>query len=122
MGDDLEPRVFDEEDVFYHELRKQILYLTEVDDNDDFIRAKRSSKRSMAKPIVQAGNCFNRWEIRDGNLDPTPTWLVNLWKNGNGGIGTGVFIPQVHLSSRKLLSGNKKNNGRRRIYKQVGNI
>ncbi|WCJ17805.1 hypothetical protein M5689_000197 [Euphorbia peplus] len=108
-----------EEDVFYNELRKQMLLLTEDDDEgyDDLI-TRRSSRRSTEKAIKPAGNYFNWWEIENGNSDPTPTWLVNLWRNKNGGSGTGVFIPQILISSR---SGKKKNNGRRRIYKKVQN-
>ncbi|KAK4850671.1 hypothetical protein QYF36_008849 [Acer negundo] len=105
-----------EDDVFYAELRRQILLLTADEDEDrlDFVRRKhpnsidakeRNSNTLMSlSTTLQPGSYFNWW----GNpkSDSVPTWLVNLWRNGNrNGNGTGVFIPHIVKTRRHKLAG-----------------
>ncbi|KAF5745600.1 hypothetical protein HS088_TW07G01192 [Tripterygium wilfordii] len=111
---------FDEyDDVFYAELRRQILLLTEEDEGE-FEAGKRGTKglRIGRGVAAQPGSYFSwREDQADGNL--VPTWLVNLWRTGNGN-GTGVFIPHVKYSRRRHRPG-RRNNENKRMYKQVEN-
>ncbi|KAJ4710552.1 hypothetical protein OWV82_016723 [Melia azedarach] len=106
-----------EEDVFYAELRAQILLLTADDDEDeDFVERKRSNSSNLnatksssmhgltsLSSALQPGSYFNWWEFE--NTNSVPTWLVNLWRNGNG---TGVFIPHI-VKSRRYKPGRTRN-------------
>ncbi|KDP47133.1 hypothetical protein JCGZ_22129 [Jatropha curcas] len=117
----------EEGDAFYNELRRQILVLTEDDDDndEDFLENKHGTSKSDSRQISLKrsinfetqllGSCYSScWESDGGSS--VPPWLVNLWRNGNG--GTGVFIPHIVKSRRRHKSG-KKNNGKRKINKQV---
>lgn len=94
-----------EDDIFYAELRRQVLLLT-ADDNEDFSDIKHSNSLSTCirgsnsltsnyPTTLQPGSYFNWWEME--NTDSVPAWLAKLWKNGHG---TGVFIPQIANSRR----------------------
>lgn len=99
-----------DDDVFYVELRRQILLLTLEDDDENavFPKTRRLDARGGAKqgsgssvPAVRLpGSCFG-W-LEDENSNAVPTWLVNLWRHGNG---TGVFIPHIAKSRRRPKSG-----------------
>ncbi|KAG5532468.1 hypothetical protein RHGRI_026936 [Rhododendron griersonianum] len=98
-----------DDDVFYAELRRQILLLTLEDDDENavFPKTRRLDARGGAKqgsgssvPAVRLpGSCFG-W-LEDENSNAVPTWLVNLWRHGNG---TGVFIPHIAKSRRRPKS------------------
>ncbi|KAJ7943188.1 hypothetical protein O6P43_032772 [Quillaja saponaria] len=115
----------DDDDVFYAEIRRQILLLT-TEDNEDFLQTKRSNSISSVNrcsnglhtcfPVsIKSVSHLSSWERE--NSASTPSWLVNLWKNGNG---TGVFIPQIGFR-RYHHRPVKVNNVKRRIYKPVQN-
>ncbi|KAI8539182.1 hypothetical protein RHMOL_Rhmol09G0161500 [Rhododendron molle] len=137
-----------DDDVFYAELRRQILLLTLEDDDENavFPKTRRLDARGGAKqgsgsgvPSVRLlpGSCFG-W-LENENSTAVPTWLVNLWRHGNG---TGVFIPHIAKSRRRPKSdinflsyikqlhyliaaqsgfAERRNNARGRIYKPVAN-
>ncbi|EEF43624.1 uncharacterized protein LOC125370447 [Ricinus communis] len=119
MGTDhnlMNESIEDHEDGFYDELRKQILLLTaDEDDECSYETGRQCSKRLTIIATQPTGLYFNSWETENGNL--TPSWLVNLWRHGNG--GTGVFIPHIHVKSRRKQRSGKKSNWRRRMSKQV---
>lgn len=105
---------FNEDDVFYAELRRQILLLTTDEDGDEdhFLERKHSSSISAGKrgsshgltsfsSALQPGSYFN-WCESENNSNTAPTWLVNLWRYGNG---TGVFIPHIVKSRRHNKPG-----------------
>ncbi|XWS69792.1 hypothetical protein CRYUN_Cryun04dG0209100 [Craigia yunnanensis] len=111
----------DEDDVFYAEIRRQILLLT-ADDDEDYEETKifhsvSSSKPGSKRPVgnfsssLQYGSYFNSWESEKTNS--VPTWLANLWRNGNG---TGVFIPHINKSRRRLKPGRMN---KRKVYRPV---
>ncbi|KAK9276050.1 hypothetical protein L1049_005581 [Liquidambar formosana] len=117
-----EPSIELEDDSFYSELRKQILLLTE-DDEEDFLETKNRNSgnvmRQGSNGTIMAGfpaNYFNWWE--KDNSGSIPTWLSNLWRNSSN--GTGVFIPHIVKSRRKQKSG-RTNMERGRKCKPVEN-
>ncbi|KAK6242834.1 hypothetical protein SCA6_008223 [Theobroma cacao] len=95
----------DEDDVFYADIRRRILLLTADDDEDcqetksfhPVCNGKPGSNRAVGNlsSSLQYGGYFSSWESE--NTDSVPTWLANLWRNGNG---TGVFIPHIVKSRR----------------------
>ena len=93
-----------DDDVFYAEIRRQILLLT-TEEDEDLPERKCLNSVSVAnggkrRPVYgfSGGSpprrCLCLWESEKFG-SPAPVWLVNLWKNGKG---TGVFIPQVQCS------------------------
>lgn len=112
MNIDPSYEAIDEDDVFYAEMRRQILLLTADDDEDyretNIFHSVSSSKTGSNRPVgnfsssLQYESYFGSWE-RD-NANSVPTWLANLWRYGNGN-GTGVFIPRVSKSRRRHMSG-----------------
>lgn len=107
-----------EDDVFYAEIKRQILQLTTEEDNEGFLG---ETKRLDLDPVmshgvskgsgsgyvfcrgVAGGSHFCSWEAQSYGGSP-PVWLVNLWKTKNGK-GTGVFIPQAVRSKKYHRSG-----------------
>ncbi|EYU40871.1 hypothetical protein MIMGU_mgv1a015666mg [Erythranthe guttata] len=96
----------DDDDVYYSELERQVLQLTADDDEQD--QHFDANKNIIISPadkglivnnvsrVLNGGNYYN-WPESQDNL-AAPAWISNLWKTGNG---TGVFIPQIVLQSRK---------------------
>ncbi|KAJ6905860.1 hypothetical protein NC652_023575 [Populus alba x Populus x berolinensis] len=118
----LEHEGMNEDDVFYAEIRKQVLLLTE---DEDFLQTRHLNSTSANKQrlkrltttvtiAAQPGSYFSCWESE--NSSSVPKWLGSLWRNDNG--GTGVFIPRLVNPRTRQRSG-KKRNGRRTIYNQV---
>ncbi|KAL7132527.1 hypothetical protein ABFS83_12G080100 [Erythranthe nasuta] len=117
----------DDDDVYYSELERQVLQLTADDDEQD--QDFDANKNIIISPadkgvivnnvsrVLNGGNYYNWPESKD-NL-AAPAWISNLWKTGNG---TGVFIPQIVLQSRKTNRPRRKRNGRGRTYKRVEKI
>ncbi|KAI3730566.1 hypothetical protein L1987_61737 [Smallanthus sonchifolius] len=108
--------------AFYQELTRQILMLTDEDDDD-----KGVCSNGVA-PVVCSGvglrpvarNYYSWSETERGTV---PSWMERLWATGGG--GTGVFIPSGAAtgrhgkkSGRRRYSNNKatKNNDRGRVY------
>lgn len=93
-GGSQEYQGMDEDDVFYAEIRRQILLLTSNDDEDRQESAHQRCSNMVVGGVssgVQAPRSYFSWgETEISNS--VPTWLVNLWKNGNG---TGVLIPTI---------------------------
>ena len=85
-----------EDDVFYSELRKQVLQLTADDDDDDIQEHK--IKNSNAVAAQKEGRCgYYNWPQHKEEV-AAPAWIMNASRTGNG---TGVFIPQIVRSRRK---------------------
>ncbi|CAL5210080.1 unnamed protein product [Lathyrus oleraceus] len=106
-----------EDDVFYVEIKRQILLLTS-EENEDFVETRSvnvtndGSNYSIGNSLTTPTRKFYLWET-----ESPPIWLVNLWRNGKG---TGVFIPQV--SCKENHKSERMNNRRRRkTYRQVVN-
>ncbi|KAH6763007.1 hypothetical protein C2S52_020440 [Perilla frutescens var. hirtella] len=110
----------DDDDVFYDELRKQVLQLTADEDDGAYetkiinaIKARNQGPyHGLPQPI-----CYYGWPgmKADCAAAATPAWMVNLWRsNANG---TGVFIPQGVQTRRKNRSRRKNDKGR--AYRRV---
>ncbi|XP_007046279.2 PREDICTED: uncharacterized protein LOC18610522 [Theobroma cacao] len=109
----------DEDDVFYADIRRRILLLTADDDEDcqetksfhPVCNGKPGSNRAVGNlsSSLQYGGYFSSWESE--NTDSVPTWLANLWRNGNG---TGVFIPHIVKSRRHHRPGRMN---KRKLYR-----
>ncbi|KAL2484764.1 Uncharacterized protein Adt_29520 [Abeliophyllum distichum] len=115
----------EEDDVFYDELRRQVLLLTAEDSDDEELRengtspnmaeARKHGSIAMSSSVNPPG-CFYNWS---GNKEDyaAPACILNLWRTGNG---TGVFIPQIIQSRRRNKPRRKKNkNERGRTFRQV---
>ncbi|XP_019168329.1 PREDICTED: uncharacterized protein LOC109164031 [Ipomoea nil] len=119
-----------EPDVFFDELRKQVLQLT-ADDDEEFPGLMKGSSRYLKnqrgpnnKSVVQVG-CEYEWT---GSMDRSkvPQWLLDLWRTENKDSaamfnGTGVFIPHI-VNTRRRSKPRKKNNERGRVYKPVAKV
>lgn len=94
-----------EDDVFYSELRKQVLQLTAEDEDDDddqeLVYGNKNVISSMV--AVRKGGLndgprrYYNWPQSEEGI-AAPAWIMNLWKTGNG---TGVFIPQIVHTNKK---------------------
>ncbi|THG13909.1 hypothetical protein TEA_016064 [Camellia sinensis var. sinensis] len=62
---------------------------------------------------VIPGSYFS-WLENEGTNAVPPTWLVNLWRTGNG---TGVFIPHI-VKSRRRHKNRGRNNDKGRIFSE----
>lgn len=110
-----------EDTAFYAELTRQILLLT---DEDDEVQVKNKGVRRFNQKLVNGGG---QWSLMPGNYFSwseggevsVPGWLESLWK-ANGG-GTGVFIPRggVHRPRRRYNKP-KKNNDNGRGHPEAG--
>ncbi|KAK8511867.1 hypothetical protein V6N13_029443 [Hibiscus sabdariffa] len=112
----------DEDDVYFAEIRRQILVLTADDedyrDTDVIDSVSSGTNKPGSRRVVgnlscslQHGRYFS-WPDSE-NTDSVPTWLVNLWRTSNG---TGVFIPHINKSTRRHRPGRVN---RRRVYRPV---
>ncbi|CAI9775157.1 unnamed protein product [Fraxinus pennsylvanica] len=112
----------DEDDVFYEELRRQVLQLT-ADDEELYPNVRSPSSvdarrkgLSTSPPFVPQCRCHYNWTENH----VTPPWLLSLWKTNGKGNGTGVFIPQIVKSSRRRnYRPRRKNNERGKMQKLV---
>ncbi|KAL8518287.1 hypothetical protein ACS0TY_009591 [Phlomoides rotata] len=108
----------DEDDVFYSELRKQVLQLTAEDEEEEVYENKNLSVVAEHKHGFNNGSYYD-WA---GNKEDfaAPVWMLNLWRPGNG---TGVFIPQVVQQTKKKNKSRRKRNERgRRTYMRVEKV
>ncbi|KAL3824072.1 hypothetical protein ACJIZ3_020101 [Penstemon smallii] len=116
-----------EDDVYYSELKRQVLQLTEEDEeNDECLyenknpnMAVEARKRGPNKNpcSVRQPRFYYNWPGPGPKEDcAAPAWILNLWRTGNN--GTGVFIPQL-VQSRRKNKPRRKMNERGRIYKRV---
>ncbi|XP_022852177.1 uncharacterized protein LOC111373829 [Olea europaea var. sylvestris] len=119
-----EEELEEDDEVFYCELRRQVLLLTAEDSDDEELDENRSSpnmaeaRKHGSIPMlssVKPSGCLYNWS---GNKEDyaTPASILNLWRTGNG---TGVFIPQIVQSRRKNRPRRKKKNESVRTYRQV---
>lgn len=104
----------DEDDVFYCKLRRQVLFLTEDEDDEEYkLENKHSNlaKGPYERPITTAllpGSYFTWLEVE--SADSVPAWLSSLWRTTSS--GTGVFIPHAvvhrHLRRHRHRAGRNK--------------
>lgn len=120
--DSLNPVDMDD-NAFYQELTRQILMLT--DEDDDEKRACTSDR-----PVVYSGVGYrpvarSHYNWSETESSSVPTWMERLWANGGG--GTGVFIPSGvttrgygKRSRRRYNNKATKTNDRGRVYSSAG--
>nr|KAJ0193204.1 hypothetical protein LSAT_V11C800404520 [Lactuca sativa] len=101
-----------EDNAFYQELTRQILTLTDEDDDDTGMYTKGVAV-IRRRPVVYGGVesrpvARNYCSWSETVRSPVPSWMENLWANGGG--GTGVFIP----NGVAAYGGGGKKSGRRR--------
>ncbi|KAF3431821.1 hypothetical protein FNV43_RR26557 [Rhamnella rubrinervis] len=114
----------EEDDIFYAEIRRQILLLTADDEEEGLPESRNGSPNSWSSACKGVrGGCypsgnFNGWDSERRGLS-MPIWVSNLWRNGNG---TGVFIPKINNSRRNhRLRRNMNHERMTKIYKPVEN-
>ncbi|GMI96807.1 hypothetical protein HRI_003350000 [Hibiscus trionum] len=92
----------DEDDVFYAEIRRQILLLTEEDDEDYQVTKTTNSLSNRAVANLSSSlphRSYFSWLDNHKTTNSVPSWLSNLWRNNNE-TGTGVFIPLIKRCHR----------------------
>ncbi|KAJ0865982.1 hypothetical protein HanRHA438_Chr12g0546631 [Helianthus annuus] len=120
-----------DDNAFYQELSRQILMLTDEDDDDKSVCLNGVAEyRRM--PVAYGGvgwrpETKNYYSWSEPERYPVPSWMESLWANGGG--GTGVFIPRGAVTSRRgkksgrrrYNNNNKatKNNDKGRVYSPV---
>nr|GMD32572.1 uncharacterized protein LOC109163026 [Ipomoea batatas] len=114
----------DNNDVFYAEIRRQVMQLTAEDEDEENqnTNRERGSSKQKGFTVLQPGFQFNWTGVKDGSR--VPQWMVDLWRkeNRDGGFsGTGVFIPHI-VKSRRRHKPRRKNNERGRVYKPVTKV
>ncbi|KAM0964694.1 uncharacterized protein LOC126606377 [Malus sylvestris] len=116
----------DDDDIFFAEIRRQILALTA--DNEDFPDAKSAKYNSFRSNVTKrpAGHSMSSslgyisWlENKNSTNYAVPASLAKLWENSDV-TGTGVFIPQAVKSRRDCRP--RRMNDRRKTYKRVENL
>lgn len=92
-----------EDNAFYAELTRQILLLT---DEDDEVQVKSKSVRRFNQRWSLMPGAYFSWS--EGEVS-VPVWMERLWSTKVG--GTGVFIPRgvVHRSKRRYNKPRKSN-------------
>lgn len=119
-----------DDDAFYAELTRQILLLT---DEDDEVQIKNKGSGRFNKRLVGSGvgGGGDGWSMThgkyfswsEGGQVSVPGWMERLWA-ANGG-GTGVFIPRggLHRSRRRYNKPKKSNDSSRShpaVHKNLG--
>lgn len=103
-----------DDNAFYQELTRQILMLTDENDDDKvmYTNGVVGRPRPMVRPVAR--NSYYSWS--ETERSSVPRWMESLWDNGGGGGGggTGVFIP-TGVATR----GHGKKSGRRRYNNKV---
>ncbi|KAG6426136.1 hypothetical protein SASPL_110352 [Salvia splendens] len=103
-----------EDDVFYSELRKQVMQLTAEDEDDNIEEHVYKNKNSNTVAARKEGLNDSRGYY-DWHEMAAPAFIMNLWRTGNG---TGVFIPQI-VQSKKKNRSRRKRNERGQTYKRA---
>ncbi|KAK9091182.1 hypothetical protein Sjap_024359 [Stephania japonica] len=100
---DLEAQLsFDEDDVFYSDLRRRILILTSDDDDDEQQGTVLSKPRT---DVVDGGGGggggggFGYWRHDQYQCVVNPVLFVEMGVGRFKSAGTGVFIPQIRTST-----------------------
>ncbi|CAN6675656.1 unnamed protein product [Malus baccata var. baccata] len=102
----------DDDNIFFAEIRRQILALTNSFRSNV---TKRPAGHSMSSSLG-----YISWlENKNGTNYAVPASLAKLWENSDV-TGTGVFIPQAVKSRRDCRP--RRMNDRRKTYKRVENL
>ncbi|KAJ9554103.1 hypothetical protein OSB04_018148 [Centaurea solstitialis] len=124
------PSLYDAEDnAFYEQLTRQILMLTDEDDDDMSMYRKVVTRN----PVVRGYGGSTLEPMKYYSWSETgrcsvPSWMERLWAkegSGGGGGGTGVFIPTVRSGGKKsgkrrYSDKGKRNNDIGKMYSVVG--
>ncbi|KAK9105627.1 hypothetical protein Scep_022471 [Stephania cephalantha] len=97
----LEARLsFDEEDVFYSDLRRRILILTSDDDDEEQGTLLAKPRTDVVNVSGGVGGGFGYWR-HDHHpcVVNNPVLFVEMDVGRLKSAGTGVFIPQIRTSS-----------------------
>lgn len=94
----------EEDDGFYDDLRRQILQLTNEEEDDDVHKdhvLKNKIVEARKQGPLHGPLRYYDWPGIKEDSSATPAWMLKLWRSGNG---TGVFIPQTVQFSGKNRS------------------
>ncbi|KAJ4843142.1 hypothetical protein Tsubulata_018566, partial [Turnera subulata] len=86
-----------DEDTFSTELKRQILLLT-TDEDEDFPVTTRlnnsnsSTHKGLSSVIAPAAGSYFSLYGNEHSTNSVPTWLVNLWRKGNGTGSISYFV------------------------------
>ncbi|XP_030548742.1 uncharacterized protein LOC115753995 [Rhodamnia argentea] len=112
----------EDEDVYYAELKRQILELTAEEDQDEgsletrhVARAYNDAMKASPSACAKGLGHFNSWEKRNPDSS-VPSCIWSSWQKSNG---TGVFIPNIVKSRTRHASDQSASYERKKIYRQV---
>lgn len=90
----------EDDDEFFAEMRKQIMILT-ADQSEDFPETKSVNPSFSSITNPRSLNCTSsngNWSLWQNEYTTNSVQLANLGRNSTG---TGVFIPQSSVKSRR---------------------
>nr|GLL29745.1 uncharacterized protein LOC109164031 [Ipomoea trifida] len=88
----------EDDNILFEELTRQLLELTEEDDNKRIVNSKHGNRY---RPSILQPQCRFEWIHSEDTKNKVPKYLVELWNREKSNNGTGVFIPKRSTNKGK---------------------
>ncbi|XP_031129796.1 uncharacterized protein LOC116031675 [Ipomoea triloba] len=89
---------WEDDNILFEELTRQLLELTEEDDNKRIVNSKHGNRY---RPSILQPQCRFEWIHSEDTNNKVPKYLVELWNREKSNNGTGVFIPKRSTNKGK---------------------